>query len=110
MSFELVQGEDRVLEINLDTIENEPFPLGDPNEITVRLEQEDGILEKTLTAGEVEIISDDRGEFKVTLDELDTASLKKGKDQSFEIVLENGLETRILFAEKMLTVFQRLSV
>ncbi len=66
-------------------------------------------VEITLAASEIEIVSPaQNGLLKLKINDTNTALLKAGNLQTFEIEIEKGTEKRIIQLEKLLNVVSRI--
>lgn len=106
IGFHLVlRGEDRVLKFQTVDADGQPRPLGAPGEIQMDFINEDGtVLEKKLTTSGVAIISDDRGEFSVSLDDTETTALKLVDREDLCAEITIGSNTRKVRFAKSLSV------
>lgn len=113
MAIDITHGENRTLSIQLVDSNGSPYALNSPSEIKARFQREDKssttYLEKTKTSGAIVITSDPNGQFTVTLGQADTAAIKKGKNQAFEIHLTVSGATRIVPISDALNVYAQVS-
>lgn len=101
----IVHGEDRVLTLQINDEGAGNHTLGTPSEITAKFKKTDNsILSKTLTSTAVAIVDDPGGRITVTLSAADTASLKVGDSQTFEVAILKSAQTRIVQFYRALSV------
>jgi hypothetical protein len=104
-TIEIIQGEDREFDLTLDGVD-----LSDFTEVEVRLEKDDGtVLSLLESASQVVVESEDRGDLKVILTDVQTTDLKAGDDQDMEVKVTYADTTiDIVQIKKRLNVVARL--
>lgn len=107
MTETIFRGEDR--DLLLRTVKSletkEPRPLGGPSEIVVKFKNADDTeLEKKLTTGGITIVSDDRGDFKISITAAESALLAIVNEGDICATITTGGLDRIAQFEKVLTV------
>jgi hypothetical protein len=101
----IVQGEDRTLNLVVKTSEGEPFDLTGATEIDARFMNEDRtVLSKLLSLNKVVINEAKLGKLSVILAAAETALMKAGERQSFEVHITIGGEVRIVQYLQNLTI------
>jgi len=105
----IVAGSDRNLVLRVVVKEtDEPLDLTGATSIKARFQNEDdSILEKTLATG-VTILNALTGKIQVALTDTDTALLKVGEKQGFEVEIDIGAQKSIVQFKEVLTVIARL--
>jgi len=94
----IYRGEDIELVLFVEDGTGRPFALTTPatTEIEVKFLNADGTcLSKTLTGGEVVIVSEAGGEFKVTITSTESLLLQKGEDLDFAAHITKSSKLRI---------------
>lgn len=100
----IYQGEDRDLELHLFNECDEKFALGTPDEIEAKFKNDDDtFLVKTLGSG-VTIIDAPNGKIKVELTALETADLRLGEEQDFDVNITIASKVQKSRFEKALNV------
>lgn len=109
-TLNIIKGSDREITVRITLKETgEPFDLTGVDEITALFRKADeSVLQKTMTGGAISILSACAGKIKILLTEADTASLKVGEAQSFEIEVEVGSITSIVQFVETLNVIDRV--
>ncbi len=106
----IIKGSDREFCVRVvvqDT--QEPFDLTGASEIRALFRKsDDSTLTKTMTSGAISIVSACVGKMKIILNEVDTASLKAGENQSFEVEIQIGSITSIVQFLEVFTVIERI--
>lgn len=107
----IIKGSDREFGIFI-TIEEtgEPFDLTGASEIRAIFLKSDDVstLVKTMTGGGITVVAACAGKIKVLLDETDTAALKTGELQGFEVEVQIGVITSIIQFSESLTIIDRM--
>lgn len=104
-SVKLIQGQDVtfILQV-LDNVTSQPYSLAGLDAATAYFPKTDG----TALAATGTLISADLGKLSFTLDELETAELNAGEDQSIELQIDQGSLRSIVQFEEVLTVAPQL--
>jgi hypothetical protein len=95
----IIQGEDKNIVIRIQEQDGDAYNLVNVTEMTACFKNADGTnLEKTQSSGAITIIDSapQNGKIQVRLEEGETALLKKGDEQSMELVVDESGEKRIL--------------
>jgi len=105
----LVAGSDRNLILRVVVKEtDEPLDLTGATGIKARFQKEDDtVLEKILASG-VTVLNALTGKIQVALTDADTALLKVGEKQGFEVEIDIGAQKSIVQFKEVLTVIARL--
>lgn len=106
----VIRGSDREFVVRIVVQETgEPFDLTGASEIRALFRKDDdSVLTKAMTDGSIVILSACTGKMKITLNETDTASLKVGETQSFEVEIQIGSITSIVQFIEVFTVIDRI--
>lgn len=100
----IIQGEDRTINLYVTDKSEKPFDLTGLTGAELRIVKTDGTaLSKTLGSG-LTLISATAGHITAVLTDADTALVKVGERQSFDLVLDFGTTRRKVIFEKRLTV------
>lgn len=113
MPIKIVRGEDRVFNIKFSNrSNNEPYDLSGVTQITAKFNNYVGAtpaqLVKTLGNGIV-VVSTILGRIQVTINDTESAMLKVGERQNFEVWLDMGASRRIVQFLTEWTVIDKLS-
>lgn len=107
MSVKIIQGEDRVLNIQLKEGTG-PYDLTGADEITACFNGSSGQILKTLTGSDVAIIGTaPEGRITVSLTDTDTNALP-AEVQGFTISVDKGTNTRIINLPNSLQVEEKI--
>lgn len=102
---EVIQGEDKTLSLIVQRSNLSSFSLSGATEISARFRKADGtVLVKTLTGAGVVIVDAPAGKFSVILTKVDTALLRVGALQSFDVFFDFGAQRTIAQYIQRLTV------
>lgn len=105
----VIRGETKVIDatiIEKDT--KKPFDLTGQTAIKAIFEKDDDTKLTLLTPADVLVVSEPRGELKITLSATNTATLKIGENQSFEIEVTFPTKTVIGQVIELFDVIARL--
>lgn len=105
----IIRGEDKDITVHLIIEESAlPLDLVGFTEISAIFLNEDGTqLTLTETGGEISVISEPGGVIKITINDTQSALLKIGKNQTFEIVIDKGVDKTIIQMIEKLNVKKR---
>lgn len=105
----IVQGEDKTVNLRLRDENGDPFDITGATPLKAIFKKTDGtLLEKGLGTGVV-IVNGPAGKLTVDLEDADTALLKVGEFQDFEVEINIGTAKTIVQFQKALTVRRRLA-
>lgn len=100
----VIQGEDRTLNLYVTDKNDKPFDLTGLTAAELRIVKTDGTaLTKTIGSG-LTLVSAGAGHISAVLTDADTALIKSGDKQTFDLVLDFGTTRRKVIFEKQLTV------
>lgn len=109
--LKLIKGEDKEIFVKFEYEDGKVYKLNSVTEIKAIFIKDDGTkLEKTQTGGHIEIVDStpQNGEIKISLTDADTALIKKGDKQSFEVELHEGTKLSIVQFKEELQVLTRI--
>lgn len=105
MGLKIIKGTDVSLTLYIRDSDDQPFSLSGATEIIAQFAKtDDSALEKKLSLTQVVVASASLGKITVALSDVDTALLKLGDDQNFQVIVDVSTTRKIATFEKLLEV------